>query len=209
MMRLRGFEKISIYESREMAAPIRKTCFSAGYDIAASEDVVIQPYSAIAATLLAVVQAERELLLTECKKLYTKGKETEAATKYEEGMTLSFEQIKKIVKLHNLKPTLIPTGMKAYMQNDEVLKLFIRSNLPLNAWLILANGTGIIDADYYNNVDNEGHIFFQVINLSPVPLRILKGEFIGQGIFEKFLLTDNDADQFKGLRDGGFGSTTK
>ncbi len=58
-----------------------------------------------------------------------------------------------------LKPQLVPTGVKAYMQPDEMLVLANRSSNPLKRGLILPNGIGIVDADYYNNDDNEGEIF--------------------------------------------------
>ena len=73
----------------------------------------------------------------------------------------------------------------------------------------MANSTGIIDADYADNEDNEGEIFFQVINLLPVPLKISKGEIIGQAKFVKFEKTENDAEQEKMDRNGGFGSTSE
>jgi dUTP pyrophosphatase len=71
---------------------------------------------------------------------------------------------------------------------------------------MLANGIGIIDADYYNNPDNEGHIYFQVFNISPFNLMIKKGEVIGQGTIVPYGVTEND--NAKGERLGGFGSTS-
>ena len=65
----------------------------------------------------------------------------------------------------------------------------------------------IIDADYYNNPDNEGEIFFQLINLSPFKIKLNKGDIIGQGIIKKYLTTDDD--KATGERTGGFGSTSK
>ena len=65
----------------------------------------------------------------------------------------------------------------------------------------------IIDADYYNNPDNEGEIFFQLINLSPYNIILKKGEKIGQGIIKQYLTTEDDTAT--GDRFGGFGSTTK
>jgi dUTP pyrophosphatase len=70
---------------------------------------------------------------------------------------------------------------------------------------MLANGVGIIDADYYNKPDNEGEIFLQLINVSPFDIRIKKGEAIGQGIIKPYLTTEDDAAC--GDRLGGFGST--
>lgn len=65
----------------------------------------------------------------------------------------------------------------------------------------------IIDSDYADNPDNEGHIFFQLINLSPFPIKLQKGDIIGQGIIKHYLTTDDDSAI--GERTGGFGSTSK
>lgn len=105
-----------------------------------------------------------------------------------------------------LRPTLIPTGMKCQMDRGQYLELSVRSSCPLKYWIILANGVGIIDRDYYNNPDNEGEIFFQVINLSPFSIKIQKGEAIGQGIIKEYL-TANDDNFSPSTRIGGFGST--
>ena len=64
---------------------------------------------------------------------------------------------------------------------------------------------GIIDADFYNNPDNEGEIFFQFINFSPFPIMLRKGDIIGQGIIKPYLTADND--ETTKVRTGGFGST--
>ena len=64
----------------------------------------------------------------------------------------------------------------------------------------------IIDSDYADNPDNEGHIYFQIINLSPYDIQLQKGDIIGQGIIKKYLTTDDDAAN--GKRVGGFGSTS-
>lgn len=105
----------------------------------------------------------------------------------------------------NIKPTLVKTGIKAYMADDEVLYLYNRSSNPLKKGLVMANSVGVIDSDYYNNHDNEGQISFAFFNYFPFDVLIKKGERIGQGVFQKFLKADGDnAD---GMRTGGFGST--
>ena len=71
----------------------------------------------------------------------------------------------------------------------------------------MANSICVIDSDYYNNESNEGEIFFQLINLSPYPIIIPKGTYIGQGIIKKYYTTDDD--NATGERIGGFGSTNK
>lgn len=102
---------------------------------------------------------------------------------------------------------LVPTGIKSYMQEDEFLGIYIRSSIPLKKGLIMANSTGIVDSDYYNNSDNDGHIMFQLKNVTNKVIIIEKHERIGQGIFQKFFITDNDDSN--GNRISGFGSTGK
>ena len=152
-MRQRGFEVANDYLNQEMIMPERSTQFSAGYDMFAAEDVIIDPYKP------------------------------------------------------GDKPTLVPTGVKAYMMDDEVLYLYNRSSNPKNRGLVLANGVGIIDKDYYNNESNDGLIYFAFYNIFDEVLLIRRGETIGQAIFQKYLTVDNDIS--KGVRVGGFGSTGK
>ena len=106
-----------------------------------------------------------------------------------------------------IKPTLVATGIKAYMGADEYLQLANRSSNPLKRFLLLGNGIGVIDADYYGNDANEGHIMFQFLNIGLTDVVIKKGERIGQGIFLPFLKADND--QALQERTGGFGSSGK
>ena len=106
-----------------------------------------------------------------------------------------------------MNPTLIKTGIKAYMQDDEVLMLYNRSSNPKKKGLILANSVGVIDKDYYGNQDNDGHIMFAFYNIKDEDITIKKGEAIGQALFQKYLVTDDDSAE--GERIGGFGSTNK
>ena len=103
------------------------------------------------------------------------------------------------------KVTIVPTGLKAYMQSDEYLALFVRSGIAIKRGLMLVNGTGIIDADYYNNADNEGHIMVALYNTTDAPVSVEKGDRVAQGIFLKYLTVDDDAAS--GVRTGGVGST--
>ena len=153
MEKVRGFEIAKGFEDKQINLPIRKTKYSAGYDIEAAEDTVIP-------------------------------------------------SLKK-----GMAPTLIKTGIKAYMQDDEFLALYNRSSNPKKKGLILANSVGIIDKDYYGNPDNDGHIMFAFYNIKEEDVVIKKGEAIGQGIFQKFFAIDNDSAE--GERVGGFGSTSK
>lgn len=101
----------------------------------------------------------------------------------------------------------IPTGIKVYMQNDEVLLIFIRSSLGFKYNMRMCNQVGVIDSDYYNNESNEGHIWICLKNEGDKEVKIKRGEHFAQGVFTKFLKVDNDATVTS--RTGGFGSTNK
>ena len=153
MEKIRGFEIAKGFENSNINLPVRKTKYSAGYDIEAAEDCIIPSFK--------------------------------------KGM----------------KPTLVKTGLKAYMQEDEFLMLCNRSSNPSKKGLIMANSVGIIDKDYYGNPDNDGHFMFAFFNIKEEDIEIKKGDCIGQAIFQKYFLVDNDEAQ--GERIGGFGSTSK
>ena len=104
--------------------------------------------------------------------------------------------------------TLIPTGLKVYMPADEFLAIALRSSLPRKYGLVLANGLGIIDADYVDNPANEGHFMIQVLNIGKEAVHIAKGERLAQGIFLKYAVTATEAEPL-GERQGGWGSTDK
>ena len=150
-MKKRGFEIAKGFEECGINLPIRKTKYSAGYDIEAAEDCIIPAFK------------------------------------------------------RGQKPTLIKTGLKAYMEDDEMLLLYNRSSNPGKKGLILANSVGVVDKDYYENPDNDGHIMFAFYNIKEENIEIKKGERIGQAIFQKYLIIDNDLSE--GERSGGFGST--
>ncbi len=152
-MKTRGFEIAKGFEDKNINLPIRKTKFSAGYDIEAAEDIIIEPFKP------------------------------------------------------GINPTLVKTGLKAYMKDDEYLMLCNRSSNPKKKGLILSNSVGIIDADYYGNPDNDGAIMFSFYNVKEQAVTIKKGEAIGQAIFMKYLISDDD--NASGVRTGGFGSTDK
>ena len=153
MEKIRGFEVAKGFEDKGINLPVRKTKFSAGYDVEAAEDTIIPSFK------------------------------------------------------RGNKPTLIKTGIKAYMADDEVLILANRSSNPGKKGLILANSIGVIDKDYYGNPDNDGHIMFAFYNIKDEDIEIKKGECIGQAIFQKYLIADDDSAE--GERIGGFGSTNK
>ena len=153
MEKVRGCEVAKGFEDKGINLPVRKTKFSAGYDVEAAEDTIIPSFK------------------------------------------------------RGNKPTLIKTGIKAYMADDEVLILANRSSNPGKKGLILANSIGVIDKDYYGNPDNDGHIMFAFYNIKDEDIEIKKGDCIGQAIFQKYLIADDDSAE--GERIGGFGSTNK
>lgn len=106
-----------------------------------------------------------------------------------------------------MKATLVKTGLKAYMQEDEVLYLYAKSSGFGKKGIMLSNAVGVIDGDYYENEDNDGHIMFSIINMKDEDMVIKKGDAIGQAMFAKYLKADND--NATEIRKGGFGSTSK
>ncbi len=226
------FEKVTKYAGIDFALPTRKTRLSAGYDFTVPEDIIVPSHYAqifkmlkeklsqteflesitdleIIKHLISIGQSNKEL--SEDEILLEAGKITKELPELfqflSDSFTMDLDSIKELVKKTNTRMTLIPTGVKVKLEEDQKLELFIRSSTPLGAYLMMANSVGIIDADYYNNPDNEGHIYFQVINLSPFNIKIKKGEIIGQGIISKYDKTT--FDNTSATRVGGFGSTSK
>lgn len=104
--------------------------------------------------------------------------------------------------------TRVFTGVKCELMPNQVLILANRSSNPSKKGLILTNGIGVIDADYYGNPDNDGEIAFEFYNMLDETVEIKKGEKLGQGIIANFIKTDNDyISNSRAVRTGGFGST--
>lgn len=102
----------------------------------------------------------------------------------------------------------IPSGVKAAMNEDEILSIYPRSSIGFKTGIRLANTVGIVDSDYYNNSDNEGHIFIKFYNPTDEDYLIHIGDKIAQGIFTKYLIVD-DEEEILTERVGGLGSTGK
>ncbi|WP_019791342.1 dUTP diphosphatase [Streptococcus sobrinus] len=116
----------------------------------------------------------------------------------------------KVAETTQIEPgqiVLVPTGVKAYMQPEEVLYLYDRSSNPRKKGLVLINSVGVIDGDYYGNPNNEGHIFAQMQNITNKQVSLEVGDRIVQAVFAPYLVADGD--QATGTRTGGFGSTGK
>ena len=175
------FEVVSKYIQNgetSVILPVRATAHSAGYDFTVAEMTIVPSYAHLVDELNGYVA---------------------------DKIPYQINDMKKVTKGTGLRPTLVPTGVKCRLEDDEYLEISVRSSTPLTSWMILANGIGIIDSDYYNNPDNEGEIFFQMINLSPADIMLNPGDKIGQGIIKKYITTGDDAAT--GARVGGFGST--
>lgn len=187
------FEKVSKFADVDINLPQRKTTGSAGYDFEVAEDIVIPSIFKLWPKMENYDPND-----------YNTGRACEL---FEEIIgPISLDYIADITKKTKARPTLVPTGVKCYLEEDTYLELAIRSSGPLKHWLIMGNSVGVIDSDYADNPDNEGHIYFQIINLSPFDIQLRKGDIIGQGIIKKYLTTDDDAAT--GKRTGGFGSTS-
>lgn len=191
------FEKVTRFADSDINMPVRKTANSAGYDFEVAEDIVIPPYMSLSE---AMIQSILQKAVENSVGVDADGKPLLNIHPY------TLDEIGALTKELKTKPALVTTGMKCELAADEYLQLVVRSSCPLKYWLIMANSIGIIDSDYYNNPDNEGEIFFQIINLSPIAIHLKKGDIIGQGIIHKYRTTDDDAAT--GDRIGGFGSTT-
>lgn len=115
-----------------------------------------------------------------------------------------------------IEDTLIPagevvygkTGIKAFMKDNEVLKIYPRSSLAKKYHLTLGNNVGIVDKDYYNNPDNDGHIMINLRNFGTEDVMLNKGERVAQAIFEIYLTSPYE-ERVINERGGGFGSTGK
>ena len=99
----------------------------------------------------------------------------------------------------------IKTGTKAYMKDDEVLQIYIRSSVGTKLKVRNGNCVCIIDSDYYNNNENEGNIILALYNYGDKTQLFRQGDRVCQGIFTKYLLSDND--NTTETRNGGIGST--
>ena len=100
------------------------------------------------------------------------------------------------------------TGLKSYMNDDEVLFIYPRSSLARKRGLMLSNNVGVVDADYYNNPDNDGHIMISLLNFTNNDVVLPKGERVAQGIFQRYYKA-TDEETVTSDRQGGFGSTSK
>jgi dUTP pyrophosphatase len=100
----------------------------------------------------------------------------------------------------------IPTGYKAKFNSDEVLMLYVRSSMGFKYNVRMCNQVGIIEADYYNNLANEGHIWIALQNEGTIDYVIKAGDGYAQGIFMKFLTCGDSPTE---IRKGGIGSTNK
>lgn len=112
---------------------------------------------------------------------------------------------KETVKIFPNSSKLFHTGIKVYMEEDEVLQIYVRSSIGIKKRLTLANGTGIIDSSYVDNPTNDGEIMIMLVNNSDQVVTVEHNERVAQGIFIKYLTVNGDATT--GVRLGGIGST--
>lgn len=173
------FKKVSRLKDVYFPAPKRATKDSAGYDLYVAQDITIPSFFQ-----------------------NFEGNSAQYLLNTDHPRTLA--EVKNAIPT-SLKPTLVSFGVKVYLPSGYYLKIVPRSSTPLKYLLLLANGEGIIDADYADNPSNEGEIFGQFINFSPYPISLKAGDCIAQGIVQKYYIDDEDATDTE--RSGGFGST--
>ena len=194
------FEKVSRFKDIDITIPKRKTISSAGYDLEVAEDIIIPSY----------ISQIKKLTLFDSANDYTTANIINGIfnpESFKRPKPKTLKEVASITKESSAKPTLVSTGLKCYLDPNTYLELSVRSSTPLKYWLVLANGNGIIDADYADNSENEGEIYLQLINLAPFDIKLQKGDCIGQGIIKPYFITAND--RAEGERVGGFGSTEK
>lgn len=102
-----------------------------------------------------------------------------------------------------------PLGFKVYMLPDERFEIIPRSGMGFRYYIRLANTVGLIDSDYYDNYNNEGLCYCKLRNEGSLAWVVNKGDGIAQGVFSKYLITDDDAQVEKAVRAGGLGHTDK
>ena len=196
------FELVSAYKDSGLPLPERKTDGSAGYDFVVAEDIVVPSFETLFNKM--AVAGKQQFDPADIFNVFFDP--TKVDKKYD-MKPKTLDEMAELTKITNARPTLVPTGVKCYLPKDHYLELTVRSSCPLKYWLVLANGVGIIDSDYWNNSSNEGHIYFQIINYSPYDILLKRGDIIGQGIVKPYCLTLND--NATATRTGGFGSTSK
>lgn len=186
------FERVAAHP--DAIIPTRATKQAAGYDFYIAEDIIIPSYSDIVLGLTSTYHLAREKVFhRDWDKLDLPNIQCENPL------------LELLKKCPNYRPTLVPTGVKVYLDNDKYLQLSARSSLPRKNWLIVANAPGIVDADYVDNPDNEGQIYVQLINLAPFPFTLHKGEKFAQGVILQYFTVNEE--EVTTERMGGFGST--
>jgi len=103
---------------------------------------------------------------------------------------------------------ILNTGLKVCMNSDEVLYIYSRSSLGYKYNVSLTNCVGVIDADYFDNKDNEGHFKVKLTNNGKEDFVINRNDRVAQGVFMKYLTVD-DEEEVTNERIGGIGSTGK
>ena len=137
------------------------------------------------------------------KELYDSIELPKRSTKHSAGYDIrSVEQY----TLEPFKSKVFRTGVKVCMNEDEVFYIFDRSSFGFKHDIMLSNSVGVIDCDFYNNPENEGHIGVKLINMGDHEVEINIGDRIAQGVFAKCLTVD-DEEEVKSVRKGGSGST--
>ena len=182
------FEKVSRFSDVDLPIPTPSTSGSAGYDFVVAEDIVIPPM---------------DFLMDKLRDKLFDNNPDKDYWGFINPVTL--DEVASMTKELKAKIPLVSTGMKCHLDPGQYLQLSMRSSNPKKKGLVMANSVGIIDCDYYNNPDNEGEIFAQIINLLPFAVQLRRGDRLVQGIVHNYGVAEGEASTNE--RVGGFGST--
>jgi dUTP pyrophosphatase len=100
---------------------------------------------------------------------------------------------------------LVATGLVIEVPRDCALLIIARSSLPIRKRLMVANGIGVVDADYRGPSDE---IRVEVYNFSSEPVTVRPGERIAQGLIVPVVRAVwSETEESRAPSRGGFGST--
>lgn len=191
---LTGIEEPVYWDVLESDMPEYATKYSAGADFKAAEDVVVK-------------SIWKQIMKSSCM-----GTTRQLKSAFKDVFGDQFSESVGLGDIPNednerklMEPTIIHTGIKVSMEDDDVLYIYNRSSGPKKLGLVLANSVGVIDRDYYGNPETDGEIMFAYYNFLPFDIKIKKGDKIGQGVLQKYFRAENA--KVGGIRKGAFGST--
>ena len=100
---------------------------------------------------------------------------------------------------------LVGTGVVIAVPDGHFLGIFARSSTPLKRGLMVANGVGVVDADYCGPEDE---VKIQLLNFTDATVQVRKGDRLAQGIVLPCPRVEwEEVTELSLPTRGGFGST--